>query len=208
MKPRIFTAAALILFVSTFSSCGSTPKVKRVQPDTQVDLSGRWNDTDVRMVCESLIGDCLNNENVANYIQQFSALNGGRLPVVIVGRFSNNSSEHIDTTIISKTMEITIVNSGKLDFVAGGDTRQEIRAERDDQQMFASEDTASALANEAGANLMLTGAVKMIEDRAGNMSMRSYFVSAELSNIETNRRLWMGENNEIKKVIRRPRASL
>jgi hypothetical protein len=55
---------------------------------------------------------------------------------------------------------------------------------------------------------MLTGSVNMIEDRAGNTTVRSYFVSAELTNIETNRRLWMGENNEIKKVIRRPRARL
>ena len=191
-----------------FSGCSSAPKVNRVEPDKQIDLSGSWNDTDVRQVCNSLIRDCLNSDSVSSFITQFSAQNNGRLPAVIVGAFRNNSSEHIDTTIISKSMEIAIVNSGKLDFVAGGDTRSEIREERDDQQQNASEATASALGNETGANFMLTGAVKMIEDRAGNAAVRSYFVSAELTNIETNRRLWMGENNEIKKVIRRPRTTL
>jgi len=202
-----FVFAAVVLFALVFPACSSTPKVKRVTADTQVDLSGRWNDTDVRQVCDSLIQDCLNSDSVANFIRQFSAQHG-RLPTIIVGTFRNNSSEHIDTTIISKSMEIAIVNSGRLDFVAGGDTRTELRAERDDQQMNSSERTASALANETGANFMLTGSVNLIEDRAGNTSVRSYFVSAELTNIETNRRLWMGENNEIKKVITRSRAKL
>jgi len=201
----VLTAVALI--VLAFPGCSSNPKVKRVSADTQVDLSGRWNDTDVRQVCESLIRDCLNSDNVANFITQFHA-QYGRAPTVIVGTFRNNSSEHIDTAIISKSMEIAIVNSGKIDFVAGGDTRTELRTERQDQQSNSSETTASALGNETGANFMLTGAVNLIEDRAGKTSVRSYFVSAELTNIETNRRLWMGENNEIKKVITRQKATL
>jgi hypothetical protein len=105
-------------------------------------------------------------------------------------------------------MEIAIVNSGKLEFVAGGDTRQELREERFDQQANASETSASALGNETGANFLLTGSVKAIVDRAGNTSVRSYFVSAELTNIETNTRLWMGENNEIKKVVQQAKAKL
>ncbi|MDR1859220.1 MAG: penicillin-binding protein activator LpoB [Treponema sp.] len=204
-KYLVLTAVALLALA--FPGCSSTPTVSRVSADTQVDLSGRWNDTDVRQVCESLIRDCLNSDSVANFIRQFSAQHR-RSPTVIVGTFRNNSSEHIDTTIISKTMEIAIVNSGKLDFVAPGGARDELRAEREDQQMNSSEATASALGNETGANFMLTGAVSLIEDRAGNTSVRSYFVSAELTDIETNRRLWMGENNEIKKVITRPRAKL
>lgn len=205
MKIRFLVLIAVVLAVS---ACNSNPKVKRVDADSQIDLSGRWNDTDVRKVCDSLITDCLNSDRVAQFIQRFSGQHDGRLPTVIVGSFKNNSSEHIDTSIISKTMEIAIVNSGKLEFVAGSDTRTEIRAEREDQQTNASESTASALANETGANFMLTGAVKMIEDRSGNASVRSYFVSAELTNIETNTRLWMGENNEIKKLITRPKAKL
>jgi hypothetical protein len=98
-------------------------------------------------------------------------------------------------------METTIFNSGKMDFVAGGSTRSELRAERQDQQSNASEATAAALANETGANFMLFGSVKTIIDRAGNQTVRTYFVSAEMTNVETNQRMWMGQNNEIKKVI-------
>jgi uncharacterized protein (TIGR02722 family) len=192
---------ALLIVLVLFSACSSTPKVERIDASTVVDLSGRWNDSDIRLVCNSLITDCLNSPRVVQYIQEFSAQHGGELPACLVGSFKNDSSEHIDTSIISKSMEVAIVNSGKLDFVAGGDTRTELRTERQDQQSNASEETASALAQETGANLLLTGSVKSSVDKAGNTSVRSYFVYAQLSFIETGRQLWAAENSEIKKVI-------
>ena len=201
MKRFLSTTIVLLLIAVMFSACSSSPKVKRTSAGTQIDLSGRWNDSDVRQVSESLINDCLSSPAVTRFIQEYSSKNKGNLPAALVGRFKNDSSEHIDTSIISKSMEIAIVNSGKLEFVAGGDTREEIRGERQDQQMNASDRTASELFNETGAALLLTGSVKSIVDRAGNRTVRSYFVSAELTNIETNRRIWMGENSDIKKEI-------
>ena len=130
------------------------------------------------------------------------------MPVAIVGAFTNDSSERINTSIISRNMESAIVNSGKLDFVAGGDTRQELRGERQDQQAFASEETAAALGYETGATLLLTGSVNSIVERSGDTTVRSYFVSAELTDIETNTRIWMGNNNEIKKITRQRRVRL
>lgn len=201
MKKYLYMPVVILLVLGMFSAC-STTKVKRIDPDTQIDLSGRWNDTDVKMVSNSLIRDCLASPRVSQFIQQYTSQHGGRLPACLVGTFANGSSEHIDTSIISKAMEMAIVNSGQMDFVAGGDTLTELRTERQDQQGNASEETAAALGNETGAALLLTGSVKSIVDRAGNRTVRSYFVNAELTNIETRTRLWMGDNNEIKKDIR------
>jgi hypothetical protein len=201
---KLVKITLLVLAVCTgLAACSSTPKVTRVDADTQTDLSGYWNDTDVRIVCDSLIEACLDSSRVTQEIAR-----KGRLPVILVGRFRNESDEHIDTSIISKTMEIVIFNSGKADFVAGGDTREDLRSERQDQQSNASESTAAALGNETGADFLRTGTVKTIVDRAGKTSTRTYFVSAELSNIETNTRLWMDQNSEIKKVIKTPGAKL
>ena len=204
MKKVSLISVVMVLVVAFFSACSSAPRVDRVGTDTAIDLSGRWNDTDARLVSNSLINDSLNSPRVAQFIREYSARNNGRLPAAVVGRFRNDSSEHIDTSIIARAMEIAIVNSGKMDFVAGGDTRQEIRDERFDQLLYASDETASAVGREIGAALLLTGSINSIVDRAGNTTVRSYFVSAELTNIETNTRIWMGENNEIRKVIRQP----
>jgi hypothetical protein len=184
-------------------SCRGTPRVERVDPDTQIDLSGYWNDTDLRIVCEGLIGECLASPRVDQV-----AVQKNKLPVIIVGTFHNDSDEHIDTTIISRRMEAAILNSGKADFVAGGDTRLDIRDERQQQQSWSSEETAKALANETGADFYLTGSVKTIVDRAGKTATRTYIVFAELTDIETTRRIWIGENSDVKKLIKNPSVKL
>jgi len=202
MKKFLVVLAAALLMSACMST--STGSVTRIDSNTQTDLSGYWNDTDVRIVCKSLIESCLNSSRVDQAIRA----RGARTPAIIIGRFRNDSDEHIDTEIITSIMRTTIINSGKFDFVAGGETRDAIRAERDDQLSFASEDTASLPANETGADFMLTGSVRTIVDREGNQTVRTYFVTAELINIETNTILWTDQNSEIKKVIVRPRNRL
>jgi uncharacterized protein (TIGR02722 family) len=197
IHPRFGTwFLALVCSIPLLAACASS-SVKRVDSETVTDLSGYWNDTDVRIVCDSLIGACLGAPRVT---QESTRL--GRNPVFLVGPFRNESDEHIDTSIIADTMEIAIFNSGRADFVAGGAAREALRRERQDQQGNASEETARRLANETGADFLLTGSVKTIVDRAGNTRTRTYYVTAELTNIETNLRLWMDQNSEIKKVIR------
>jgi len=196
------TASALTIILFILSACSSTD-VKRVDPEKQVDLSGYWNDTDVRIVCNALIKDCLNSPRVDQAIKAKKST-----PAVIVGRFRNESSEHIDTAIISSIMESVIFNSGKMDFVAGGSVRDEIRAERQDQQSNASAATMAALRNETGADYMLTGTVRSIVDRESSRTVRTYFVTAELTDIETNMRMWIGQNNDIKKIVTQPKNRL
>ena len=84
----------LTLVMVAVTGCKST-KVERVSVDTVTDLSGYWNDTDVRIVAESLIADCVNAPAITNYIRS-----NNKLPVVIVGNFRNDSDEHIDTSIL------------------------------------------------------------------------------------------------------------
>jgi hypothetical protein len=195
MKNGFSLFVLALIFGLTITSCESS-SVRRVDPNTQTDLSGYWNDTDVRIVCNTLIDDCLDSLQNSDAVAK-----KGPRPVIAVGSFRNQSDEHIDTSIISKRMEMAILNSGRASFVASGSHRDEIRTEREEQQSWASEESAKALANETGADFYLTGSVKAIEDQAGNQATRTYFVYAELTDIESNQVIWIGENDEIKKII-------
>ncbi|MDR2759964.1 MAG: penicillin-binding protein activator LpoB [Spirochaetaceae bacterium] len=194
------------MVVMFLAGCAST--ANRVDAGTQIDLTGRWNDSDVRIVCETLVDQCLNAAGVERAIAQYSTSHRGELPTVIVGRFTNTSSEHIDTSIISKMMETAIINSGKLEFVASTDIREGIRDERVDQAYNAREDTAAAIGNEIGAAFMLTGSVKSSVEKSDNTTVRAYFVDAQLTNIETNRIIWQEQNADIKKVFKQTKARL
>jgi penicillin-binding protein activator len=182
----------------------ATQSVARVASDTQMDLSGYWNDTDVRLVAEDIINQCLASAR----IQNFAATHNGKVPVVILGSYRNQSDEHLDTSILTKKLETALVNSGKVEFVASSSERSEVRTEREDQQANASEATAKNLANETGADFMMQGSVKTIIDSNKKTMTRTYFVSTELIDIESNKKIWMNENDSIKKVIKQSSARL
>ena len=57
MAKQILTIAAVSAAL-IFSSCASN-NVSRVSSETVTDLSGYWNDTDVRLVAGEIIDGCL-----------------------------------------------------------------------------------------------------------------------------------------------------
>lgn len=196
MKNKLIILAIVVSVA--LSSC-ATVQVARVSSDTAVDLSGYWNDTDVRLVCKDLIDKCLSSPRVANFETK-----NKRLPVIMVGKFKNDSTEHIDTSIITEKMSDAIINSGLADFVADRSEREELRQERKDQNLggYTSEESMKNMGNETGADFMLKGSVKTIVDKAGNKTVRTYFVYVQLINLETNVVMFKASNEEIKKIIK------
>jgi hypothetical protein len=199
----IIISIIMLLSLALLTACQNSYLVSRVSSDKDLDLSGNWNDTDIRLVTEALVQSSLKS----GWINQFRMKNVGRNPVVIVGTFINRSSEHIDTAIIAKRYEMELINSGKVDMVADQNFRASVREEREEQQYFASEETAKALGKEIGADFLLQGSVRSVLDQRGNTRVRTYYVSAELIDIETSRKVWVGEET-IKKVIQQARYSL
>ena len=198
-----FTVVLLVVMSFVLASCGST-KVERVAPETQIDLSGNWNDTDVRIAARDLVDSCLSSKSIIN----FPVAHDGKKPVVIVGSFQNLSDEHIDTVILTKQLEAALINSGDVEFVSARNEREEIREERFDQLEFASPETQKALKNEYGADFIMQGSIRTIVDADKDIFTRTYFISAELVDIETTKKLWMDSNSSIKKVIKRSGAKL
>lgn len=183
----------LLLTVLTISCARS---VTRVSPDTQVDLSGRWNDTDSRKVADQMIYDLFNSDDFKAY-----AAAKGSKPVIIVGYVTNRTSEHIDAENYIRKFEYVIHNAKVADLVESADFRDELRRERAGQQDFADPATIKQFGKELGADLMLFGEMTSEVDDYNNRRVVNYVTTLFLTDIETNRRVWYGQN-EIKKLIR------
>ncbi len=197
---------ALVTFaaVLAFSSCASGPSrtVTRVASDTQIDLSGRWNDTDAQQVAQAMIGDVLSRP----WLSDFNMAEG-RKPVVIVGEIRNRSDEHIETLVFTKSLERELINSGKVRFVASATEREGVRSEKMDQQMEASEATMKRLGQETGADFYLGGVITSVTDAVDGQRVVFYKTNLELINIETNEKVWIGDK-QIKKVIEQAKRKL
>jgi uncharacterized protein (TIGR02722 family) len=196
---KIFAVYMAVCAVFFFASCSSSRTVTRVSADTEIDLSGRWNDTDARLVAEAMIGDVLKRPWIADFTAE-----EGRKPVVIVGEIRNRSREHIETLVFTKSLEKELINSGKVKFVASDAERQGVREERMNQQTEANPETMKRLGQETGADFYLGGIITSQSDRVDGQSVIFYKVNLELIHLETNEKVWIGDK-EIKKLIEQSR---
>ncbi|MEQ8581368.1 MAG: penicillin-binding protein activator LpoB [Marinoscillum sp.] len=185
----------MLALVSIAVAC-TNRTVTRVSPDQQIDLSGRWNDTDSKLVADEMINDVLNRP----WREDFSRANG-RKPVVIVGMIQNKTSEYIEPETFIKDVEREFINSGMVRIVQNAVFREKLREERADQGEFASPETQSKWGRELGADFMMFGVITAVTDSYKNEKVVNYKVNLELANLETNEKVWIGDK-EIKKFIK------
>lgn len=189
MKKLLIALISLLI-----TACGTT--VERVATDETLDLSGAWNDTDSRLVAEEMIQDVLSRP----WLGEFTG-RSGRRPAVIVGTVRNLSHEHINVKTFVADMERELLNSGRVDFVASRDERGEIRDERIDMDLNASEATRKAAGQELGADFMLIGQINTIVDADAGEQVRYYQVDLTLVSMVDNRKVWLGQK-KIKKYVK------
>jgi len=197
---RVGAAAVLAVVSMGMSGCGHETKVTRVDSGVVTDLSGRWNDTDSRIVAEAMVKEALEYPWLGNFSQAQR-----RQPVVIVGTVLNNSHEHINVQTFVTDLERELTNSQKVTFVASKNERDEVRTERKEQAVYAREDTQKAPGKEIGADYMMKGTIATILDEADGTKAMFYQVDLQMIDLESNAKVWFGQK-KIKKVIEKKRT--
>jgi len=114
--------------------------------------------------------------------------------------------EHIDTGIFIEELQRALINSGRVQFVAGSSERGDLRAERADQDLNASEETRKDHGQEIGADYGLSGAISSVQDKEGGEAVVLYQVNLKLVDVKTNQIVWNGQK-KIKKNISRASAT-
>lgn len=196
LKPSNLSLTVLMALALTLAA-GCSTEVTRMDAGEVKDLSGAWNDTDSQQVSEEMIRDVLDRPWLGEFTRTKS-----RQPAVIVGEVSNLSHEHINVNTFVSDMERALINSDKVQFVASSTERQEVRDERKDQDLNASEATRKAMGQEKGADFMLKGTINTIIDVSGSTQVRFYQVDLTLISLVDNRKVWVGQK-KIKKLVER-----
>lgn len=191
---RIALATVLLASGLFIGSCSR--QVTRVSTEETIDISGRWNNTDSREVANQMTNQVLSG----SWIGDFQEDNAGKKPVVIVGMVMNKSHEHIDAETFVKDVEQSFIKSQRVRLVQGGKKREELRAEKADQQTNASVSTMKKFGLENGADFILQGSINSIVDSHKKQKVVYYQVNLELTNIQTNEVVWIGDKKIAKYV--------
>ena len=181
-------------------------QVTRTNIDQITDLSGRWNDTDSRLVATAMTEEFTKGAWLARFQQpnttfahppeQYSKPQ----PVIIVGAVLNKSHEHIEADTFIKDIEKVVIEKGEVRIVANSTLREKLRREKGEQAGFVTPETQKHFGRELGADYMLFGTITTIVDTEGKNKVMFYQVNLELIHLETNEKVWIGDK-KIKKYI-------
>ena len=179
----------------TVSSCKK--KVNRLAVNTVKDLSGRFNDTDSRLIAQSIVEQMLNecyDLKIASRDER----------ILAVGEVRNLSHEHINCSTFMNDIERNLINSGRCLVVANKSIREAIQ-----EEFVEFEENLSPLdqlekqrncAQKLGVNRMIFSSITSIVDKDGKKSVRFYQFDIKLVDVNTNEVVWMG-TKKIKKFI-------
>ncbi|HKJ70682.1 MAG TPA: penicillin-binding protein activator LpoB [Gammaproteobacteria bacterium] len=190
------TALRLMLVAAVtagLAACGGT-KVSRVEADKQIDVTDQWNSTDSKLVADQMIEDML----TFPWVDKWQKAND-RMPRVIIQSVRNKSHEHIPVDTFINDLKRAMLRSGKVQFVSGGAAREQVREERKQQDVYASEETRARMGAETGADFALSGTISSTVQQADGTRVTFYQVDLNLIDLTTTEEVWYGQK-KIKKV--------
>ena len=183
-----------LLFVAIVGGC-STYSVKRVSLDTEGGVTDEWTDTDARLTAETLIRTALDS----NWFSDFRNTHS-RKAVVVLGQMINRSDQHINTHIFLNHFQDSLINSGKVTFVAGETyARKQAEAERKYQLEHARASTVHGPGQQTGADFLLTGSINSFVASRDGKTVRFYQTHLKAIDLTTNEIIWSAEYR-IKKI--------
>lgn len=193
----VLTGYGLVGACALTSCAGSTQQIQRVDARKQVDLSGKWNDTDARLTADALIAECFN----ANWLTQFQ-MSQKRKPAVRVRGVVNKTDEHIDAQIFVKSIEAAMVNSGKVTVLAQDGNEMEVM---DQEQIRAQSGRQAAggpvvMGHETGADFVVAVRTASVLDEVEGRQVKFYKINFELVSPTSGEKAWIGDY-EIKKLV-------
>ena len=177
----------VVCLLAGLFGCGT--KVEYGNPEAVETLTPAFGSTDLQMIAEKMVRSLL----AAPVIQE------GHKPVILVSTVTNKTDEHIDTQAITDKIRTTLLQSGKVRFVAG-EVRQEIIDELEYQARsgFVNPETRKELGKQVGADYLLTGDISAIKKERGGTKDYYYKITLNLDDLETGLIAWADEE-EIRK---------
>lgn len=195
MKSYKFLLIVCCLFA--VQSCSGT-RVTRSVDIQPTDLSGKWNETDSKLVSNHMVNELLSDSWFGEFFNR-----RGRKPVIGLGKVLNKTTEHISTKTFIKDIELALQHSDAIELAATGQAKREARKEREDQHEHNLHPAGTRIFREKEVDFLLRGSIHSVEDQLKDVKTVYYQIDLELVSVTTNNKVWNGQKR-IKKTIEKP----
>jgi len=199
----IGSIAGVFVLVAVLAGCGSRAEVEVIEPQSDLHLSGNWNDADARIVAETVAKQVIEGAWVGRYTQD-----KGRQPVVRCGHVrvrTRTIDDEIEPGIIIDDLAKALIASGRVRVAASRSEATVTRSERADVTANAAQ--APPAGQELAADLILSGSIVTQDDSVVDpgltgsyKAVKFYQADFQLVDLATNEVVWRG-SAERKKAI-------
>jgi penicillin-binding protein activator len=196
MKTRLIVSVSL---AGLLAACGGPRAFTRgtyEDPNTIEMLSDQFNENDLQLIAKKMVSSLAGSPRFAQPGQQ--------LPVVLVGRLKNKTSEHIDMASLGDKIQTGLAQTGRfalLDKAAREDLAEEYEYQ---QSGYVRPDQAKGPGEQASADYVMTGEISSIIQQVGNDKLVYYKMTAKLNNVRTGLVEWTDEKEIRKKFELKP----
>ena len=159
-------------------------------PNTIEMLSDHFNENDLQLIAKKMVTSLAETE-------YFKTIPGR--PIVVIGKFKNSTSEHIDMRSLADKIQVNLAQTGKFAFQDKA-ARQEIAEEYEYQQSgYVAEEAAKGPGQQASADYLMTGEISSIIQEVGRDKMVYYKMTTKLHNLRSGIIEWTDEKELRKK---------
>ena len=196
---ELFAVAVPALAVlGGMSACSPKFQGNYADPNQVEIVDDKWNDTDARVVGETMIKSAL----AKPWLPEWSAEHKGQRPFLLVSDFENRTTEQIDTQPIFESVRNELINSGKVRFIDGAQRQKILDEYRYQNSGTVKKEQVKGPGKQSSADFFLVGSLSSITSQMDGYKTVTYQVEMRLTNIETSEIAWT-EVKKIKKQFKR-----
>ncbi|ADO74107.1 penicillin-binding protein activator LpoB [Stigmatella aurantiaca] len=196
MNSRLILSACL---AASLTACGGPRAFTRgtyEDPNTIEMLSDRFNENDLQLIAKKMA------ESLAN-TPRFAQATAQPLPIVLVGKLKNSTSEHVDMRSLADKIQTALAQTGRFALVDQG-ARLDIAEEYEYQQSgYVDPNAAKGPGQQVSVDFIMTGDLASIIQEVGNDKLVYYKMTAKLNNVRTGLIEWTDEKQIRKKFEKR-----
>ncbi|NBD14156.1 MULTISPECIES: penicillin-binding protein activator LpoB [Corallococcus] len=163
-------------------------------PNTIEMLGDRFNENDLQLIAKKMAESLASSPRFAQAPPQ-----GQSLPIVLVGKLRNSTSEHIDMRSLADKIQTALAQTGRFALVDQA-ARQDIAEEYEYQQSgYVNPNAAKAPGQQASVDFLMTGDLASIIQEVGRDKLVYYKMTAKLNDVRTGTLAWTDEKQIRKK---------
>jgi uncharacterized protein (TIGR02722 family) len=199
MNTRLILTACL---AASLSACVSGHRAYTrgtyEDPNTIEMLSDRFNENDLQLIAKKMAESLAHSPRFAQ-----AQADAQRLPIVLVGKLKNSTSEHIDMRSLGDKIQTALAQTGKFALV-DQQARFDLAEEYEYQQSgYVNPNEAKAPGQQVSVDFIITGDLASIIQEVGNDKLVYYKMTAKLNNVRTGLIEWTDEKQIRKKFEKR-----